>query len=79
MEWVSALVSVFWTLAVWSVVRGSWAMGNRWEEAGVIDNGLGTRIERATNPLGFSFARWGIRFFGAFGMLFVFGGIAVTI
>lgn len=79
MEWVWALISVFWTFGVWMVVRTAWAMGKRWDEAGFIANGLGARIERATNPLGFSFARWGIRFFAAFGVLFVLGGIAVTI
>ncbi|MGL3821038.1 hypothetical protein [Sphingopyxis sp. R3-92] len=79
MEWVWAFISVFWTFGVWMVVRTALAMGKRWDEAGFIANGLGTRIERATNPLGFSLARWGIRFFAAFGVLFVLGGIAVTI
>jgi hypothetical protein len=79
MEWVWALVSVLWTLGVMAVVRTAWAMGKRWDDAGFVDNGLGTRIERAANPLGFSVARWGIRSFAAFGVLFVVGGIAITI
>jgi len=79
MEWLWACVSVIWTVCALAIARTGWAMGQRWEIQGFIDNGLGTRIDRTTNPTGFAVARWGMKFFAVVGGLFVLGGIAITI
>lgn len=79
MEWIWAAISICWTLGAWFVGHACWAMVRRWDAAGMLDNGAGLQLRRDTNPIGFAVARWGTRFVGVLGFLFVAIGIAITI
>lgn len=78
MDWVWAIISMFWTVGAWVVAGACWTTARRWNAMGVIENGVGFRLRREENPFGFSLAYRGTQLVAALGLLFVAIGIAIT-
>ena len=78
MEFLWAAISVCWTIGAWVVARTAWAMARHWNQAGVIDRGMGRGLTREDNPAGFALAVHGTQFVAGLGLVFVAIGIAIT-
>jgi hypothetical protein len=66
-------------MLAWLLTSYSWNLPNRWQEAGVIDNGLGFRLQRNLNPGAFALACRLQRAFSIFGFVFVAAGVVITV